>query len=383
MVEPSERLADRRPVAETILRRVAERAEAWFPELGAAPAVGLRVLADRPRAQLYAVYLGQSRQPRVVAKVRRDWPHGVDPGRPGARPRLTSGFLTAAEQTSLEFHGLSAIHAMIDSADPHFAAIRPLDHLVDENTILMSYVDASNLRDLMVRRGRLSPRRTRAGSRSRSDVWRHVGAWLRRFQEHMPTAGLPPRQDDRADVVRQFASYGEFLARTLGERAIADIGQRGAELAADVLPSQLPVAVGHGDYAPRNVLLADDGRLTVFDPMPRWVVPRFEDLCRFLVGMRLHGLALHTHGISEGRTTLERRELEVIQGYAGGSELPMPQLRCHQLLITLDKWSALADGLPESRLRRFTRPNSASLVLASGYLRDEAGRLLALAESES
>ena len=38
------------------------------------------------------------------------------------------------------------------------------------------------------------------------------------------------------------------------------------------------MAVGHGDYAPRNLFVDRSGRVTVIDPMPRWVVPRVEDI---------------------------------------------------------------------------------------------------------
>lgn len=111
----------------------------------------------------------------------------------------------------------------------------------------------------------------------------------------------------------------------------------------------------------------------VFDPMPRWAVPCYEDLCRLLVGMRLVGLQIHTHGLAYGRPDVERREQDVIRGYHGGDQVPLAQLRCYQLLIMLDKWSALVDSdQPGWRPRLRTT----SVEIASGYLRGEARRLL-------
>jgi hypothetical protein len=126
------------------------------------------------------------------------------------------------------------------------------------------------------------------------------------------------------------------------------------------------------------VFLLGAGRPAVFDPLPRWAVPRFEDLCRFLVALRLQGLQLHTHGLAYGRAELDRHEQQVIEGYRGDEQLSLPELRCFQLLITLDKWSALVDspsGGVTGRLR------GASVAAATGFLSREAGRVLDLGES--
>jgi hypothetical protein len=374
--------ADAAEVEETIRRRVTEQAATWFTGVDAAPIVRLHRLAERPRALLYAVSLGDEQAPRLLAKIRRDWPTGTGAPSAGARPRLTSDFLPAAEQTELEFRGLTAIAGMVGTSDIDFAVVRPLDHLVAENAILMDYVDARTLRDVVVRGNRFSPGRWRAASRCPRDVWRRTGAWLRLFHQQPPPEGLPARQHHRDDVVALFHSFGEYLGRRLGPGAVGDVARRGAALAADVLPAELPLVVGHGDFAPRNVFVLDGGRIAVFDPLPRWLVPRFEDLCRFLVNLRLQGLPLHTHGLADGARALDLRERDVIEGYRGGEALDMAQLRCLQLLITLDKWSTHAQALGGSRFDVVHRARDASLRLASGYVRAEARRLLDLVAAD-
>ena len=107
-------------------------------------------------------------------------------------------------------------------------------------------------------------------------------------------------------------------------------------------------------------------------------MPAPEDLCRFLVGVRLIGLQVHTHGAAFGTTTLDRWEQLVISGYYG-EQVPDATLRCHQLLILLDKWSAMLE--PAGRGRWRTRVTTASQELATGYVRREALRLLDLARS--
>ena len=48
------------------------------------------------------------------------------------------------------------------------------------------------------------------------------------------------------------------------------------------------------------------GRIVVLDPLARWAVPAQEDLCRFLVGVQLNGLQVHTHGAGYREETLAR-----------------------------------------------------------------------------
>lgn len=365
---------DERPsgLERIIAEHVAERAREWVPE-AASSRVRLRRLVDRPRAVLYAVCVGNDDGPQILAKVRRERPGADGPPHAGARPRLMERALPVAEQTALEYEGLRQIRAMVGEAHPVFAAVRPFDVLVPQHTVLMEYVRAPTLRQQLVRDSRLAPPRLRSRRRGDDRVWQDVGAWLGTFQRATRRQGLEERQGTREDVVDRFAAYADWLTATLGARAVGDDVHRGADLARDLLPARLPMAVGHGDFAPRNVFLRADGRLAVFDPMPRWSVPRFEDLCRFLVAVRLQGIQLHTRGLAYAERELDRREQGVLDGYRAGWELPLPQLRCYQLLITLDKWSALADRTSTGWRRRL---HDTALETASGYLRHEVRRLL-------
>jgi hypothetical protein len=371
--------ANQRMIEREIERRVAENAEAWFPR-GGRPTVRLQLITSRPRALLYAVYTDNGQeQPTILAKVRREVPQAVgneDSRR--RRPRLASDQLSVSQLTALEYAGLRSIHAMFADASPMFGAVRPLDHLVGLDTILMNYVSAGTLRQLLVQESRLSVKQRSARNGGRAEVWGRAGMWLRTFQQSMPIEDRPARQPRRADVVDRFDAYQEFLGNRIGRRSFGDIATRGAQLAQSVLPERLPMVVGHGDYAPRNAFAADGGRLMVFDPMPRWAVPCHEDLCRFLVALRLMGLQLHSHGLAYGSKGVERRESQVIRGYYGESPVPMAQVYCYQLLIMLDKWSALADESPRSWR---TQARAVSVRLAIPYLRSEAARLLSAAES--
>ena len=367
-------------VEQAVLRRVEERADEWFPGAGSRPDLQLERLVERPRAALYAVRIGGGvGSPQVLAKVRRGWgADDVGGTFAGDRPRLVPTYLPTSESVALEYAGLQAIHALVGDAHPAFGAVRPLDHLADHGTILMDYVDGTTLRQLIMGASRLPTARPPAPRGDSEDVWRAAGSWLRFFQTGVPAESLPSRQATRDEVLERFHAYDEFLTTTLGRRATGHAALRGAGAAAQLLPEHLPLVVGHGDFAPRNVFQLRDGRLAVFDPMPRWAVPPLEDLARFLVAIRLLGVQVHSHGAAFARSELRRREEAVIDGYRDSGSPDLRELRCYQLLITLDTWSGLVGGPVGGWRSRVRRVSARS---ASGYLRAETRRLLELIES--
>jgi aminoglycoside phosphotransferase (APT) family kinase protein len=368
-------------IEDVITERVVQRAQEWFPGHASTAPVRIDLLSRRPSCSLFVVRVGsEPAAPRILAKVRRAGTAGpAAADRPAsARPSLGSGPLAPHTQTALEYAGLQSIHALFGTGDPAFGVVRPLEHLPDRSMILMDYVDAGTLRQHLMQQSRLQPHR-RQSSRGDATPWRRAGQWLKAFQS-LPEPSVTARQSSRREVIDQFDAYHEYLAGQLGGKAVGQVAARGAKLAASVLPEQLPLAMCHGDYAPRNMFLQGDGRLTVFDPLPRWMVPRYEDLCRFLVGMRLLGLQVHSHGAALGQRTIEAYERHVISGYEGTDPAPQAQIRCYELLILLDKWSALvAASRTGGGMRR--RAHVMSLQLAHGYIRGQGERLLDLAQA--
>lgn len=367
------------PVEAALVDRVRQRAREWFPELvfggepGAEPRVELRVVSDRPRSRLYAVSLDPgSSSAQVLVKVRQVDGDPVE-GAADRRPTLATGRADAAEMTRREHDALVAIARSVDG-DPRFAVVRPLDVLPEHRAIFMDFVAAPTLRQVLARESRLvRPLRARADGDG-GETWRRAGAWLAAFQRWQPT-GLPARQRDRDDVVGRFRAYQEHLTREVGRSGAADLAARGAELAGAALPASLPLAVGHGDYAPRNVFLHADGRIAVFDPLARWRVPVYEDVCRFSIGVRLLGLRLHTHGLAFAPGRVHEVAEQVLQGYLVEAGVLERELRCYELLVLLDKWSALLSGGGSWP----ARARSGSVRLASRFVRQEAERALARA----
>ena len=368
--------ADVRRVERAIEERVRAGAPAWFPELGSSPQVVLSRLSTRPRCSLYVVRLTDGQAARaVVAKARRNQ---AGDRRAAARPRLRTVAATVTELTELEYEGLTTIHAAIGAGHPSFGTVRPLDHLADEHVVVMDYVSAPTLRDGFLAESRLSTRRRNARRRvPPSAAWGRAGAWLDLFHGQVVDAAKPARQSRRPEVAERFHAYGEFLAGRLGAASIRGIAATGARFAAELLPEQLPLCVGHGDYAARNMFVDEAGRISVFDPMPRWRVPRLEDVCRFVVGLRLSELQVRSHGAAYARRELDHREDLFLSGYFGASQIPYAQVRCYQLLVLLDKWSAFVDSAGGGGWWRA----GANTVLSrpgNAYFAREARRLVAL-----
>ena len=182
----------------------------------------------------------------------------------------------------------------------------------------------------------------------------------------------PASQATRDDVTLLYPQYGRYLGGRLGDATVEKLACAAGEFAASVLPDSLPLVVGHGDYAPRNVLVVDQSALAVLDPMPRWRVPRFEDIARFTVGMRLVAPQIYSLGGAFSRGDLDRREADFLAGYHGDEPIPVQAIRSYQALIVMDKWAALVSSqrASHSRLRRGV------FWAFNRYLRGEASRLL-------
>jgi hypothetical protein len=348
----------------------------WFPELGGAPGATWTLLSHRPSCSMYVVRLSSNGATRrALAKVRRPVPVSTAGSSRAPRPRLRTTAASHAELAELEYEGLSQIHADLAPRYPEFGAVRPLTLLASHSTIVMEYVEQPTLRDGFVAASRLVPARRSTRRVPPEAAWRNAGAWLRAFHDLPERHDRPARQPTAGAVVERFHAYGDFLASRLNDPRLNQIAAAGATVASDVLDEHLDLCVGHGDYAGRNIFVDAGGRVTVFDPMPRWRVPRFEDLCRFVVGLRLSGPQLHSQGYAYSSGELARMERLFLAGYYGDDHIPYRQLKCYELLILLDKWSSLVDTGGHGAGWR-ARLQRAAMIPANAYAQRQARQLL-------
>ena len=358
-------------LVETLTQRITPLTSDWFPDRQHSR-VEVRVLADRPSCVLLTIHLDGAETPAALAKLRRDSLGGADGGASGggSRPRLRQEPATAEELTLLEWAGLVSIERACGAAEG-LGVVRPLLLMRDEAGLVMSFVEAPTLRSVVLGLSRLRrvPGRAPAGVQEAVTGAGLAGRWLRTFHEGCGESDRPVRQGTRDEVVERLRAYGDFL----GTRSWRQLAEAGAQAVTRLLPTELPVVVGHGDFAPRNMLLRD-GRLTVIDPLPRWQVPAYDDLCRFVVGIRLIGEQVHSHGLAFGSGTLDALEEAAVAAYLGPDTDRAP-LRAYQLLILMDKWSAMLDNPRRDPLGRLARRSAA---LADHRVRREAARLLDL-----
>jgi hypothetical protein len=350
-------------VVETLAQRITPHTHEWFPEQPHS-GVEVRVLADRPKCVLLTVHLDGAEVPAALAKLRRD---SVEPLAVGGRPRLRQEAATAEQLTLLEWAGLTAIEGACGDV-AGLGVVRPLLLMPEDAGLVMTYVDAPTLRSTVLGVSRL--RRTRECLDGAVAGCALAGRWLRTYQERSTASDRPVRQGTREDVTDQLRAYGAYLDSPAWRR----MATAGADLVGRKLPQRLPLALGHGDFAPRNMLMRD-GRLTVIDPLPRWQVPAYDDLCRFLVGIRLIGEQVHTHGLAFSSETLDALEEAAVVAYLGPDADRSP-LRAYQLLILMDKWTAMLDNPRRDLSGRLARRSAA---LADHRVRAQAERLLDLA----
>ncbi|MEO8494842.1 MAG: hypothetical protein ABI614_07210, partial [Planctomycetota bacterium] len=101
------------------------------------------------------------------------------------------------------------------------------------------------------------------------------------------------------------------------------------------LAHDLPLGLAHGDFAPRNVIVSDNGRITVLDTLARWRAPIHENLALFLLSLQLsRGAKTLLTRSPIGLTTISRAFLS---GYRGNAECEWPTLRLFILQALLDR----------------------------------------------
>lgn len=374
----ADRVARGGDVVASALAAAAEHGAQWFPQLDAAR---LRVAPagrrqDRPRGLLVRLRLHDGRREAfVVVKARKQSRGGPETSRSATRPvMVAAGQLPEVEMARREFDGLSMIWAAFGDRDSaRYAVARPLTWLPEHAGFVMDHVADPTMRQQLMARSRLRP----GGAQLEDAAWVNAGAWLRIYHGLRPAGALQPRLGQRARVAELFEPYAEFLAGRAGHAAFfAALARVGAQRAEAALPGDLPLVVGHGDFVVRNLFESPTGRITVIDPMPRWLAPAHEDLARFVVGMRMLGLQVLSHGLAFGQQQLDGYEAGFLRGYFGEDPVPWEELRAFQLLILMDKWSAAVRAAPRNSAGRLA--HAAQQHWFDNYFRREARRMSAV-----
>lgn len=298
-----------------------------------------------------------------------------------ARPRLAIP-RPPLERARTEYEALVRVNRLLAARPvPHLGAVRPLGHLADHDAILMELFHGTNLRSLVRR-----PRFRSDGAALAADVVpelvRRAGAWLRVF--HATDALGPPdtpvvRHERPSEIAADAWRLCQYLANVL--HAPSEFEQLGTELGTRTradLPAQLPLAPAHGDFAPRNVLVADDGTVAAVDIAGWMRAPIYEDIAYFVVALRTPIAAAVTQGLTEDPRWLDRLERSFVDGYFGSEPVPWQAIRLYQVIVLLDRWCSQPPAAPSVMGGRLLGALARPLV--NRHFRREVRRLLALAD---
>lgn len=324
-------------VVEQYVRYVAARC---YPALAGGP-IDVRLHAEQARpASIHLLYEVSAGDARHMLRVKVPL---LQAGSAGAatdvsdRPRLAP--LTAPdEKYELEYTALAEIQRHFEIlADPRFSAVRVLDYLPQQRAVILEECPYPTLRALFATRTRLRPR---LGSRALDAAFRNAGAWLRSYHGLTKQEPAPKRDYQRRDFIEMVGQFATYIAGVFGDEELFECtAAAAAELAQDSLPAELPLGLGHGDYAMRNIFVGPEDQIVVIDTLARWRTPIYEDIAYFLVALKANGMQTLTQGLAYPESWLDHYEAEFLAGYFDRQPVPYEAIRLYEIQALLDLWA--------------------------------------------
>ena len=313
----------------SILEELRAHLGEWYPELAGDVVVDVVDQDPRVRSQLMRVRVtsGGAFRRTIIVKHAPDEPVVVDD-----RPRLVAP-MEPTERLTQEFEALRLVaDRFADGDDPGLGAVRPLGILPETHALAMEAYAGRPLHETLI------PGLIRQTSELRATrLVERAGHWLHAFHD-LPADDRPVRQGSRAEIAEAFHAVGRFLTAQGAPADIAAVAETGAR-AVTRLADPLPIALCHGDFAPRNILIDQTGRVAVIDISVRWRAPVYEDLASLLVALRMSRANALTRGYVFG-PAVGRLEPAFLHGYFDGAPIPRAAIRVYELLLVLDKWAA-------------------------------------------
>lgn len=323
---------------EAIERHLSDNAGRYWPDLSGSSSLTLLRTQERLHTRLYWYRIDFILGFReVVVKVPGD-PEDISSGGDLGRPRLSTP-PPLVDKYALEYKALELLSRHFTAlADPRFGAVPILDRISDVRGIVMEEINGVRMNRLFMRLGRLHPGRP-------PDILRraveNAGAWLRQYHL-LESSHAVTRQSHRAEYVDLVDRNCEYLATALPARRalFAELAECTRAAAMRALPQELPLVLGHGDFAMRNLIVQPRGRVFVLDTLALWREPAYEDIGRFLLTMRFVRPQVYSHGVFLGEAQLRIVGRWLLDGYYGVEPVPTAQIRVYSVLLLLDMWSA-------------------------------------------
>ncbi len=257
------------------------------------------------------------------------------------RPRLfpTSEAVSIGQR---EYLGLESIAQHFSALnDDRFGAIAVLELLESPFVVVMEKSEDRSLKSLLKKSTRFHCL-TRNVSRLQA-AFRNAGAWLREFHAMPALPHTKERHSDRACYIDSVLRFTDALILKLNHKLyFRDVRQQLESAAMRILPREVPCATVHGDFAPRNILIGTNSRVTVIDTQRRWIAPVYEDLAYLLMSVKLSRLQVSSQGLIFSRRQLAIWESDLLIGYFASSAIPLAAVRLYEVLLSLEWWTAIS-----------------------------------------
>lgn len=321
-----------------LLNEVASRAPGWFGHSGQA-VVSLHGIDDRPQSTLIRVGVELAGKHREVL-VKSPKVITFDPQ---AHDRLLQPVSDPLVKSKLEFEALSAIARHFDALeDPRFGSLRVYAKLPDPPATIVEWVSTPTF-DKLLRRPGLA-----IAGYDRLAVLKNLGGWLAEFHSiSMPN--LEVREAEAFQVIEGMQKLADIIFESNSwprlPTGVAGVIRLRAKY---LLSTRLPLGLVHGDFAPRNVFIGPDSRVTVIDSLGRYLAPIYEDIAYLLVELLSGATRLRHGGLPISTAELAAMRAELLSGYGMVDDAI---LSIFELRALLDKWRSLAQRSRSSNLR--------------------------------
>jgi hypothetical protein len=330
---------------EDVINVVTKRAETYYPELGSDVRVQRRRVLRRLNCQLVVLRVSGAGQTRdLVVKIPR-----LDCVTDACddRPRLAA-LMPPPLRCRQEYKALSLMQRRLNQiGDPALRCVRVFD-LLTTDSLVMERVATGTLRQFLWQASR--PREWTMPA-NMFDVLGRVGRWLKIFHSlELPAETRHSTIQAHVETNHAFAAFLEDRwGRGVGFTAWA---KRHAAIAQTYLPTQLPLGLSHGDFAPRNMFVDGQGGVIGFDALGRWRAPCYEDIADFLVNLKCSGAQAVSLEFLFRDATLMRLEKAFLQGYfEGEAERNTLIVKLFEVQSLLAKWVSLAAQPSRARKR--------------------------------
>ena len=355
---------------------IRENAIRYFPGLRAGQVdVQLKEKQKRPSAMLYRFKVKDPAQTHaVIVKV---------PSRNSTKGRVQALGLgkpvlfPLAEETEmhlLQYTALVTIHEYFSSLNKkELGTIRVLDYLPESQAVVMEESRDPKLQQLLLKEGRL---RTLFPQYRLSAAFHNAGMWLRIYHRMPKEKQAQVRHEHREDYIEGISKLTDFLASRLGDKPFFNqLALILTSKAREHLPETLPLGLGHGDYAPRNILVGPSAQVTVLDTFAKWQTPIYEDIGYFLTGLKMTYPQVVSQGLMFSSGQIKEYERAFLKGYFGQKPIPYTAIRLYEMLALLDKWSSVLIS-SYKRGVKFRLVGNLMAALASLYFKRSAKQLL-------